>query len=85
VLPGTVQLPPSGQPLLLLADGQTTGGYPRIAQVAQADLGIAAQLRPGDNVRFAEISTAEAEALERSRWLDLRKLQAAIRSRLRDS
>lgn len=84
VLPGTVQLPPSGQPLLLLADGQTTGGYPRIAQVAQADLGVAAQLRPGDKVRFVEIAAAEAEALQRARWLDLRRLQAAIRSRLRD-
>lgn len=84
VLPGTVQLPPSGQPLLLLADGQTTGGYPRIAQTALADLGVAAQLRPGDSVRFVEITAAEAAALTRERWRELRKLQAAVRSKLHD-
>src|SRR5690606_28648965 len=49
---GTLQLPPDGQPILLLADAQTTGGYPRIAQLAGIDRSLAAQLRPGDEVRF---------------------------------
>jgi KipI family sensor histidine kinase inhibitor len=49
---GALQVPPDGQPILLLADHQTTGGYPVIAVVHSADLGRAAQLRPGRLVRF---------------------------------
>jgi biotin-dependent carboxylase-like uncharacterized protein len=49
---GALQVPPSGQPILFLADHPVTGGYPVIAVVARADLGRAAQLRPGDTVRF---------------------------------
>ena len=50
---GALQVPPDGQPILLLADRPTTGGYPVIAVVLSTDLGVAAQLRPGDRVRFA--------------------------------
>jgi antagonist of KipI len=72
VVPGTVQVPPSGQPILLLQDCQTIGGYPKIAQVITFDLGIAAQLRAGDHVRFSEVSMADAHRLvvERERELD---------------
>ncbi len=49
---GTVQVPPSGHPILLMADRQTTGGYPRIATVISADLPLAGQLAPGDWIRF---------------------------------
>ena len=49
---GTVQVPPSGQPILLMADRQTIGGYPRIASVISVDQSIAGQLAPGDWVRF---------------------------------
>lgn len=49
---GTLQLPPSGQPILLMADRQTTGGYPRIATVISADLPLVGQLAPGDWIRF---------------------------------
>ncbi len=52
IVPGTIQVPPSGIPILLLADAQTVGGYPRIANVLQADLDRLAQLRPGDWLRF---------------------------------
>ncbi len=52
VLPGTVQVLPSGQPVVLLADAQTTGGYYRIAQIVDADLDRLAQLKPGDGLRF---------------------------------
>ncbi len=52
VVSGALQVPRDGQPILLLADHPTTGGYPVIAVVLSADLGIAAQLRPGDRVRF---------------------------------
>lgn len=51
-LPGTVQLPSSGVPILLMADAQTTGGYPRMAQILTEDLPKLAQLRPGDQIRF---------------------------------
>ncbi|WP_059105520.1 biotin-dependent carboxyltransferase family protein [Shouchella shacheensis] len=60
---GTIQVPPDGQPIVLMADRQTTGGYPRIAQVVAVDLGRLAQCRPKDEILFKEISLAEAEAL----------------------
>ncbi len=53
VLPGTIQFPPSGQPIALLADGQTIGGYPRLLQVAEEDLDILGQLGPGSKLRFS--------------------------------
>lgn len=63
VAPGTIQIPGNGQPILLMADCQTTGGYPRIAQVAAVDLPRCGQLKPGDRIYFQEISIAEAEKL----------------------
>ena len=50
---GAIQVPTSGQPIILLADHPTTGGYPVIAVVANADLDAAGQLRPGQKLRFA--------------------------------
>ena len=69
VAPGTIQVPPSGKPILLLGDCQTVGGYPKIAHVVTVDLGNAAQLRAGDRVRFSEVSLADAHhlLLERDR------------------
>jgi antagonist of KipI len=58
--PGAVQVPPSGEPILLLADRPTTGGYPQLAIVISADLSRAGQLIPGDAVRFEVCSTADA-------------------------
>jgi KipI family sensor histidine kinase inhibitor len=52
MVPGALQVPPSGRPTVLLADGPVTGGYPVIAVVADADLDLLAQARPGDRVRF---------------------------------
>jgi antagonist of KipI len=61
---GSVQVPRSGQPILLMADRQTTGGYPKIATVISADLPIAGQLAPGDWIEFAPCTrTAALEAL----------------------
>ncbi len=62
VFPGSVQVPPDGQPIVLLADAQTIGGYPVLGQVIAADLPLAAQLRPGDEVRFEPVTLAEARA-----------------------
>jgi len=59
---GVLQVPASGQPILLMADRQTTGGYPMIATVISADLPIAGQLGPGDEVSFATCSLQEAMA-----------------------
>jgi biotin-dependent carboxylase-like uncharacterized protein len=64
VIPGAVQLPPDGMPIVLLADAQTTGGYPVIAVAIAADLARLAQLRPGAELRFEEVSIESAtEAL----------------------
>ncbi len=63
---GTIQVTPSGQPILLMADRPTTGGYPRIATVITADLPFAGQLAPGEWIEFAACTRAEArEALRR--------------------
>src|SRR5439155_4181001 len=72
VVQGTIQVPPSGKPILLLGDCQTIGGYPKIAHVITVDLGIAAQLRAGDQVRFSEVSMADVHRLllERERELE---------------
>jgi antagonist of KipI len=59
---GGVQVPPSGEPILLMSDRQTTGGYPQIAIVITADLPLAGQLAPGDWVEFVRCSRAEAIA-----------------------
>ena len=72
VAPGTIQVPPSGRPILLLGDCQTVGGYPKIAHVITVDLPLAAQLRASDRVRFSEVSIADAHRflLERERQLE---------------
>lgn len=62
VVPGVVQVPPSGQPIVLLADAQTTGGYPRMACVIEADLWKLAQARPGNALRFVPTDAAGASA-----------------------
>jgi biotin-dependent carboxylase-like uncharacterized protein len=60
VVAGAVQVPPAGAPIVLLADHQTTGGYPIIATVLQADLGIVAQSVPGQYLRFERVTPGEA-------------------------
>lgn len=75
---GTIQVPPDGQPILLMADAQTIGGYPQAAHVASVDLPIAAQLRPGDRVRFREIALEEAERLALDREHDLAVLRVGL-------
>jgi antagonist of KipI len=59
--PGTIQLPPDGNPILLMTDSAPTGGYPRIGHVATCDHSLAAQLRPGQLVRFVEIDLETAQ------------------------
>ena len=81
VAPGTIQVPPNGQPILLLGDCQTMGGYPKIAHVITIDLPIAGQLWPGDLVRFHEVSLAEAQNLLREREEDFARFRIGIELR----
>jgi antagonist of KipI len=72
---GTMQVPSDGQPIVLMAEHQTTGGYPRIAQVASVDLPRLAQYGPGDVLWFDMISIEAAQALLLARARELRALQ----------
>jgi biotin-dependent carboxylase-like uncharacterized protein len=67
VAPGTIQLPPDGRPIVLLADAQTVGGYPRLGHVIAADLPRLAQRRAGETLRFAAVDATAAERLRRAR------------------
>jgi len=71
VTAGTIQLPPGGAPIVLMADRQTTGGYARLGDVITVDLPLLAQLRPGDAVRFAHTTLDAAHTLYRQREHDL--------------
>jgi len=84
VAPGTVQLPPDGQPIVLLAEAQTVGGYPRIGHVVSADLPRLAQLRPGDKLRFQMIDAATAQALACAQRQRLSRIALAIEQRRHD-
>jgi len=78
VAPGTVQVPPDGRPIALMADSQTTGGYPRLLQVCAVDLGLLAQTRPGGVVRVQLIRHEEAVEL----WQDRIRRWNWLRDRL---
>lgn len=67
VFPGTIQLPPSGQPYLLGPDAQTTGGYPRIAQVIRADRHLIGQLGSGSRIQFVQTTTERATEIYREK------------------
>ncbi|MCC5467386.1 biotin-dependent carboxyltransferase family protein [Pelosinus baikalensis] len=75
---GTVQVPPDGNPIILLADRQTVGGYPKIGQVAIVDVPILAQVRPGATIQFQEITLEEAERLYIARENYIQELKTAI-------
>ena len=75
---GAIQVPGSGQPIVLLADHQTTGGYPKIATVISADLPVVGRRRPGDLIRFAVVTVEAAEALCRAEERRLAELVAAL-------
>ncbi len=67
VFPGTIQCPPGGQPFLLGVDGQTSGGYPRIAQIIRADRHLIGQIRPGDNITLVHKDAAQAQQIYRQK------------------
>ena len=82
VTAGTIQVPPSGEPIILLPDCQTIGGYPKLAHVITVDLPIAAQLRPGDELRFREVSLADAQRLLIQRERDLAMFRVGLSLRM---
>lgn len=72
---GAIQVPGSGQPIIMLSDRQTTGGYTKIANVISCDLPLIAQARPGDMIRFAAVSVEEAQQLYLESIDELRRLR----------
>lgn len=84
VVSGTVQVPADGQPIILMADRQTLGGYPKIAQVATVDLPRIAQLAPGGSLRFLEITPYESEMLYMQQVQAMRALQCMINCKLKE-
>jgi antagonist of KipI len=81
--PGTIQVPPDGNPIVLMADAQTLGGYPRVAHVASVDIPLLAQLAPGDGVRFARTSLTEAHALAHAWEHSLALLRQGLAAKVR--
>lgn len=79
---GTIQLLPEGQLIVLMADHQTTGGYPMIAHVTSADLPVLAQLQPNEQVHFSMIPLAEAEELAGQQHRHLQLLENACKLQL---
>jgi len=75
---GVVQVPPSGQPIVLLVGRQSVGGYPRIAAVARVDLGKLAQFKAGDEIQFEEITLRQAHELLLAREHDFEKVKASL-------
>lgn len=76
---GTVQVPPAGQPIVLMADRQTTGGYPRIAEVISADVALLAQVPPGRSLRFERVSLDHADAAREALARRVRDLTERLR------
>jgi allophanate hydrolase subunit 2 len=77
---GSIQVPGNGQPIVLMPDRPTTGGYPKIATVISADLGRFAQIPAGRAFRFEAVSMAEAQAEARKFWELLRTLPDRLRA-----
>ncbi|MBB4825161.1 antagonist of KipI [Sporosarcina luteola] len=80
---GSIQVPADGDPIILMADRQTTGGYPKIGQVASVDLSTVAQARPGNYLSFREISLEKAQELYVRRERNLQELKTGIALKFR--
>jgi allophanate hydrolase subunit 2 len=78
VFPGVVQVPPGGTPMVLMADAQATGGYPRIASVIAADLGRLAQRRPATALHFALETRAGARVAWQKQQTYLQRLRRSL-------
>jgi biotin-dependent carboxylase-like uncharacterized protein len=78
VVPGVIQVPPSGQPIVLMADAQTTGGYPKIGTVILADQWRLAQIPLGTRVRFERVTLEQAEAARADVARYLQQIETAL-------
>jgi len=76
---GTIQLPADGQPIILMADHGTTGGYPIIGQVASIDIPLLAQLKPGEHIQFEEIDLRAAQQLLLEQEQQINRLRQGVR------
>ncbi len=76
--PGSIQVPGDGMPIILLADGQTTGGYAKIGVVVSVDQNLLAQAKPGDRVRFQGVCLKEAHALMAEQGNTIRAIAKAF-------
>jgi len=80
---GSIQVPPDGHPIVLMANRQTTGGYPRLGEVSTVDLPLLAQLPPGDTLRFEPIAPEDSQRLYLQRDHDLGIMREALRMRMK--
>jgi biotin-dependent carboxylase-like uncharacterized protein len=79
IVTGSIQVPGAGEPIVMMADRQTTGGYPKLATVVSADLRLVSQRRSGEALRFAAVGIEEAQAIARERAELVRLLPAKSR------
>ncbi len=78
ILPGSIQVPGNGQPIVMMMDAQTTGGYAKIANVIGPDIDVLAQMLPGRTVRFIRVSIAEAHKIVQERALRLKHIREVL-------
>jgi len=78
LVPGAVQIPASGNPIIMLKDAPTTGGYAKIATVISIDLSRLAQLKPGDRIKFKAVSLEEAHQLLKDKEEVLNKIKETL-------
>ncbi|WP_085905073.1 biotin-dependent carboxyltransferase family protein [Kiloniella majae] len=78
IVPGAIQVPGSGQPIILFVDCQTIGGYPKIGAVITSDLPLLGQLMPGNEIRFQLVSLEEAQAARKARKSELERAMSSI-------
>jgi antagonist of KipI len=79
VATGIIQITHDGTPIILMADAQTTGGYPRIARVCSADMSKLAQKRPGEKIRFCQINEEESLQRNNEQKRNINKLKTVIK------
>ena len=76
---GAIQVPPNGQPIILMADRQSVGGYPKIVNVISADLPLLAQAKSGDSIRFELIEIRKAQFIYITQIKELNLIESALK------
>lgn len=78
LLPGAVQVPRNGKPIVIMRDAQTTGGYPKIAVTTTPDISLLGQAKPNDTIEFSKITVQQAQEKTREYYKSLNKLGALL-------